>query len=267
MTPPRDDQDQLDSPKTAPPADAGEGASEQGASEQGKAATKTSAKSSTNKTKATSGKTAASKKGGAKKGSPKEEPEYESVWSGRLITATTLLLATVLVPVSFLGRLITKESPKSTAVEDWKVGERARVLITVTSADYDKLACLDARPAGDDYCQFKSDREQAAPPAGAPLDDNKLHVLQPYRTTDGQLLLIAGLWATPKVATRLHNEPAAGVAESKLSRYVLDCELEFTEERTGTKIRWSRTEAWSDQGKAFVAEPISCDILAGRTAS
>lgn len=248
MTPPRDDQQPLDVPDAAQPTKA----------DQGK---KQPAKTSS--TKGASAKASA----GKKKSAAKEAPEFESVWSGRLITATTLLLATVLIPVSFIGRLIAKESPKSTAIEEWKVGERARVLITVTSADYDKLACLDARPAGDDYCQFKSDREQTPPPKGAPLDDNKRHVLQPYRTTDGQLLLIAGLWADPKVATRLHNEPAAGVAESKLSRYVLDCQLEFREERSGTKIRWSRTEAWSDQGKAFVAEPVSCEVLSGRKAS
>jgi hypothetical protein len=208
---------------------------------------------------------ARSKAGGQKKGAAKPA-ESDSVWSGRLMTAIVLLLALVLVPVSYLGKLITKQSPESAPREQWKVGKTATVHITVTTADYDKLACADPRPLGPDRCGYVDERTRAPRPEGAPLDDNKKHELQPYRSSDDQLLLMAGLWAQPEVATRLHREPARSVAESRLSRFYVACELEFLEERDQAKVRWDRRGAWSNQGKAMVARPKSCSVLEQRAA-
>ena len=100
----------------------------------------------------------------------------------------------------------------------------------------------------------------AAHPAGG-VKNNHLHQLQPYRSTDGQLLLIPGLWAQPPVATRLHEEPYKDVAIRRLARFVISCELAFLARWTDVKVRWKESEKWSDQGEAMIAQPSQCSIL------
>lgn len=187
--------------------------------------------------------------------------EYEPIFSGRLVTATALCAAMVFIPLSPLGRLIAKESPRSQAREAWQVGTEGNVHITVVTADFTKLACADERELEGMHCAFKDEKEPFPRAEGAPYDDNKKTELQPYRTTDGQLLFMAGLWAQPEVAMRLHNEPATNIAEKQLARFVADCKVKFLTEWQGTKFRWAPRDKWSSGETGMVAQPISCHIF------
>jgi hypothetical protein len=205
------------------------------------------------------------KKTGARKPRRKTPPpqeDAEPVVSGRMVIALALALAMSIIPVSGLGRYITKTSPKTAERATWSVGQRATVHLTVVTSDYLQLGCADARAVGGKHCEFKNDRERwPNSDSNSPLDDNKTDILQPYRTTDRNLMLLPGLWAQPEVATRLHLEPPGGAKNDKLARFVVACDVKFLEEWETPLIRWKTGERWSSQGKAMVAELISCKIL------
>lgn len=201
------------------------------------------------------------KKRHSRKSPPDDKKGEESVLSGRMVAAFGLVVAMVVIPLSPLGRVIAKEAPRSTARELWKVGETSTVHLTVTTADYDKLGCADPRVVEGAHCAYESDDERFSERPDAPKDDNKKNILQPYRTTDSQLMLLSGLWAQPAVAMRLHEEPAHGVSDNKLARFVVSCDVKFLEEWDNPKIRWSNRDSWSQQGKAMVAKPLKCEVL------
>lgn len=207
------------------------------------------------------GKKSAGSKGATKKQAPPQE--FESVLSGRLVVATAICLAMVIIPLSPLGRLINKTSPESAARAHWKVGTEGKVHVTLVTADYDKLDCADKRSAKDAHCAFEEEKKPFPRAADAPYDDNKKSILQPYRTTDGQLLFMAGLWTMPEISMRLHREPPRGVPEKKLARFVAECQVSFLEEWTDSRYRWAPRDAWSKGETAMVASPRECHIFEG----
>lgn len=189
--------------------------------------------------------------------------EFESVLSGRLVVATAICLAMVLVPLSPLGRLIAKKAPESAARAEWKVGTKGTVHVTLITADYDKLDCADKRKVGEFHCAFEEEKKPFPRAPDAPYDDNKLTTLQPYRTTDGQLLFLAGLWAQPEISMRLHREPGRNVAEKRLARFVTECQVEFLEEWPDAQYRWSPRDNFGKGETAMVARPIECHVFEG----
>lgn len=208
------------------------------------------------KTSGSKGKTAPKKKSKSKTAT-----EETPVLSGRMVIAMTFVLGMVVIPLSPLGRLIGKKAPRSEERASWVVGKTGQIHLTVTTADYDKLSCADERVTNSVHCSFRTERERFPQQADAPIDDNKRHILQPYRTTDNQLVLLGGLWAQPDVAQRLHEEPARGVSEKNLARFVVSCDVKFIEEWDNPLIRWNPRENWSRQGKAMIALPQKCAIL------
>ncbi len=206
------------------------------------------------------GRPAAKKATSTRKKAPRPV-EPEPVVSGRMVLALTFAVAMSIIPISPLGRMITKTSPKTTERANWVVGQTANVHITTVTADYLQLACADKRSSGKAHCEWENDRERWPQDEQAPVDNNKADVLQPYRTTDKQLLLLPGLWRQPEIAMRLHSEPSRGVGSAKLARFVVDCEVKFLEEWEKPLIRWTPSDKWSDQGKAMIGEIVKCHLL------
>jgi hypothetical protein len=194
----------------------------------------------------------------------------EGIFSGRLLTAATIAVAMVVIPLSPLSALMTKKTPTSAARSAWKVGGSEELHITVVTADYKKLGCADERVTEHgDHCEYRTDRDLFPRKDGEPVDDNKRHTLQPYRTTDGHLLFTAGFWAQPEISTRLHNEPAQGVPDTKLARFIASCRVKFIAEWSNPRLRWAATDKFStptnSDGKAeevaMVGEVSDCHIL------
>ncbi len=215
----------------------------------------------------------------AKRAGNKSPPvnRWDQVLSGRLVVVAVLFAAMVFIPLSPLGTLLAKKPPTPTHSKDWKVGSEATVHLTVITADYNKLACAHGEPVGDYHCAYDGQKKAWPTAEGAPPDDNnnKQQIIQPYRTTDGSLLLIAGLWAQPEIATRLHNEPPHAVTEKKLARFVVECRVKFLAEWEATLVRWAPGQSWSSQGngdegqpkRAPIAEPQDCHILERKRSS
>src|SRR5690606_5131957 len=117
-----------------------------------------------------------------------------------------------------------------TQPQQWKIGSEGTVHLTVVTADYNKLACAHPDAVGPYHCAYADEKKPWPAAKDAPVDDNKKNVIQPYRTPDGTLVMVAGLWAQPAVATRLHNEPPHAIAEKKLARFVVECRMKFLAE-------------------------------------
>lgn len=142
----------------------------------------------------------------------------------------------------------------------WKVGETMPIEVTLITADYNKLACAHAEAIEGYHCAYKSDKAVWPREPGEPLDDNKKSIIQPYRTPAGDLIFIAGLWAEPNVAMRLHKEPPYSRRENKLARFVANCDMKFIGQLKAAKMRWAPGGRWITEGDPLVAKPIKCRV-------
>lgn len=195
-----------------------------------------------------------------KKKRVQEEPT--PVISGRFLTAAALVLGLTVLPMSNLGSLFEPKDPTIPKPNTWTVGSTATIAITLITADYNKLFCAHDKEFSGFHCGYKSESEVWPRDPTKPLDDNKATVIQPYRTwLENQLVLVAGLWAQPAVATRLHREPAAGVEEDKLARFVVECKVTFVGKMDGVKLRWGPGQWTNPDMNPMLAKPESCRII------
>jgi hypothetical protein len=203
-------------------------------------------------------KTAGSRPAAKKK---RKEPEPTPVVGGRFIIAAVIVALMVFIPMSTIGNLFQKPGPSKTDTSTWRKGNTSEVRITLVTADYNNLACASDKTLGGVHCGYKAESEPWPKDPSQPIDDNKKSIIQPYRTwPDNQLILVAGLWATPAVAMRLHDEPSAGVEAKKLARFVATCKVRFLGQLDGAKLHWTPGGKWLDQGRATVARALSCTI-------
>lgn len=192
--------------------------------------------------------------------------EETPVIGGRFLAAALIVGAMAFIPFAPLPNgwfERPSEKPTSTAA-DWKVGGSAVVRISVVTGDFNTLACVSDQVVDGAHCGFRGETEIWPSAPGEPLDDNKKNVIQPYWTfPDNQMLMVAGLWAEPHVAMRLHQEPPAAVPAKKLARFVARCTLRFVGELPASKIRWGLGQQWSAGAASVVARPDSCEIEKG----
>jgi hypothetical protein len=189
-----------------------------------------------------------------------EEPT--PVISGRFLTAAVIVLGLTVLPMSTFGSLFEPKDPTIPKPNTWTVGSKATIAVTLITADYNKLFCAHDKEFAGFHCGFKNENEPWPRDQTKPLDDNKATVVQPYRTwLDNQLVLIAGLWAQPAVATRLHREPAGGVEEDKLARFVVECQVTFVGKMDGVKLRWGPGQWTNPDMNPMLAKPESCKLI------
>ncbi len=194
-----------------------------------------------------------------------------------LISRATLLDEPV---VSFVARrwLVATPLPDQTDTGAWQPGKKVDVYLTLIGADAERLACADPAALDGVHCGFRTDTERW-PGAPGVTDDNQRDVLQPYRTSpDNKLVLIAGIWATPALATRLHEEPPSSRPEKQLQRFVARCEVEFLGKLPEPKLRWNPKERFAPPAQPDYAiagggrhegipagRALSCTIVEGKT--
>jgi hypothetical protein len=187
-------------------------------------------------------------------------PEPVPVFGGRLLVAAAILAAMLIVPFT-CSRLFSPEPERGTDVSQWKIGEVANVRITLITADFNLLACAADQAINGKHCAHKTETEPWPADPAAPVDDNKAKLIQPYRTyPDNKLILVAGLWADPTMALRLHREPSTGVRADKLARFVANCKVRFTGRLEAPKLRWQPGQPWQSEGPALVGEPVECNL-------
>lgn len=176
--------------------------------------------------------------------------------------ATLILAGMAMIPFMGIGKAFERKSSVPSDTGEWKVGGTAKVHLTLITADYNKLSCYSDQVFQGKHCQYQTETQAFRQEPGAPIDDNKKDLIQPYRTHGtNKLIFVAGLWATPALSTRLHFETPRGVAENKLARFVAECEVKFVGQMKNPGVRWSPSAKWIHEGDPFVAIPQSCRIL------
>lgn len=185
------------------------------------------------------------------------------VVGGRFLIAAGLVAVATFIPLSKLGEILEPRGPQPTPVDTWAVGVTSTVRITLVTADYNLLACASEQAFEGVHCAYKSPTESWPREPGQLPDDNKLNIVQPYRTWfDNKLVFVAGLWAEPEVAFRLHREPPAGVLPDKLARFAVECSVKFVGRFDNVKIRWNPQQSWGDpDAPAWVAKAQSCKLI------
>lgn len=191
--------------------------------------------------------------------------EQTPVVAGRFLTAAAIIGAATLLPLSCLGQKLEPREPPTSAVSEWKVGGKSVLRITLVTADYAGLACASDKEFEGKHCANKTETEAWPRDPNAPLDDNKANVVQPYRTwNDNRLVMVAGLWATPALATRLHIEPPGNLLPEKLARFVTECQVRFVGQMDQPKLRWGQTASYNvdpNTKQVMVAVPDSCKLI------
>jgi hypothetical protein len=191
--------------------------------------------------------------------------EETPVIGGRFITAAAIILGLTLLPMSCLGQKLEPKEPPPSAVSEWKVGGKSTLRITLVTADYGGLACAYDKEFEGKHCGNKTETEAWPRDPNAPLDDNKANIIQPYRTwNDNRLVLVAGLWATPALATRLHIEPPGNLLPEKLARFVTECKVHFAGEMEKPKLKWGSGSGFNADPNTplvQVAVPDSCQLI------
>ncbi len=191
--------------------------------------------------------------------------EETPVISGRFLTAAGIIGALTILPMSPIGATLEPKEPPRSAVSEWKVGGKSTLRITLVTADYAGLACASDKEFEGKHCANKSESEAWPRDPSAPLDDNKANIIQPYRTWhDNKLVRVAGLWATPALATRLHIEPPGNLLPEKLARFVTECQVRFVGEIEKPKLKWGPNSSWNADPNTpvvQVAVPESCQLI------
>jgi hypothetical protein len=199
------------------------------------------------------------------KGSRPPVIEETPVIGGRFLIAAAIIGGLTLLPMSCLGQKLEPKDPPVSKVDEWKVGGKSTLRITLVTADYAGLACSYEKEFAGKHCANKSETEAWPRDPNQPLEDNKANVIQPYRTwNDNRLVMVAGLWATPALATRLHIEPPGNLLPEKLARFVTQCDVHFVGEMDRPKLKWGPSSTWNPDPNSehvMVAVPDHCDLI------
>ncbi|MCC6214382.1 MAG: hypothetical protein IT376_05910 [Polyangiaceae bacterium] len=182
------------------------------------------------------------------------------VTGGRLLVAAGIIGLLVLTRCEPFVKAFRAKEPPPTNFEVFERGAPGEVSVTLITADQGRLACASDRELEGHRCEYKTDKERWPPPPGAPADDNKANVIQPYRTSsDNKLIMIAGLWAEPTLALRLHREPPGVVEMKKQARFVATCKVRPLG-KLDSRVRWDLGQPWSNDGVAWVVKAEQCRL-------
>jgi len=194
-----------------------------------------------------------------------EAPRFFEIFDWRLQASLVLLLLIGLMAWDQLN--VTLDRWLSPPVEvgpnpaQWTAGSVHPVEITLITGDRDRLACADDREFEGRHCEYTASKMRKPRPSDAPLDDNRVNIIQPYRTAIGNhLVFIAGVWNTPAVAVRHHQEPPQGKADKELKRFATTCQLRFLGSMEDVWARWGPATKWYKEKHAPVAVAESCEI-------
>jgi hypothetical protein len=193
---------------------------------------------------------------------PEERP---TLLGGRLLIGVALLVGIAAVAPqgmnSWLDRTLHPAEPKPAV--SWTVGSEANVELTLITADSQILHCAHDETIEGAHCAYTANKKPWPRTPGAVLDDNDENVIRPYRTADtNALILVAGLWAQPELAMRVHREPPGHYDADKQLRFVAYCKVRFIGELKKAALRWQSGGKWHDDQTALVARPQRCTLEA-----
>ena len=194
-------------------------------------------------------------------------PKFLQIFDWRLLVtlALTLLIGAMACDLIHdrAARALSPDPVTSPNPTRWTKGRTATLDLALASTDYHGSDCAAKGHLEGYRCQYKQNLSRfewpKVTPRPVPVDNNRGYFIQPYRTAhQGHLLFIAGLWATPGVAYRVHQEkvPETGAAVSFIAR----CQLRFLGEFNNVYSRWKKNGAWEAHAKTPVALAERCTV-------
>ena len=134
------------------------------------------------------------------------------------------------------------------------------IAITLISTDAKALACWSSEDPSGRHCSFQSPTEQWAKPSttSRPAAED---TLAPYKTTDDELLLIAGLFQQPTLRERLNIDPPTFGVEH--IRFVANCKLHIEGKLKEINVRWATNGQWQQQKDVPFGGVTSCWLSDG----
>jgi hypothetical protein len=202
----------------------------------------------------------------AKKPVPPRPPpvEVKPILAGRLWIGVAMLLGLGLIANPKFNSCVQSYAPPEdlrTDFSKWHEGSETEVRVTLITADSTRLACASGNNSDGAHCEFGADHNLWGRGPNDPADDNRPNIVQPYRTSpDNALILLAGLWAQPDVAMRLHREPPAAITVKRLQRFDVTCKVKFLTRLESVDLRWDVTGSWQTERGAWVAKALSCTV-------
>lgn len=191
-----------------------------------------------------------------------DDEEPIPVIGGRFLVAAAVIGLLTVIPMSALGGYFEPAEPPPTNTAAWVEGKKGTIRLTVVTADAASLTCASTQSFEGKHCAYKSESEVWPREAGAPLDDNKANIIQPYRTwLDNKLILVSGVWAHPELAMRVHREPQGNLPPDKLARFVTECQVHFAGKMEKPALRWQPGQAWGNEQATMVAITDDCKII------
>jgi hypothetical protein len=202
----------------------------------------------------------------AKKPIPPRPPpvEVKPILAGRLWIGVAMLLGLGLIANPKFNSCVQGYAPPEdlrTDFSKWREGSETDVRVTLITADSTRLACASGTTADGAHCEFGADHNLWGRGPNDPADDNRPNIVQPYRTSpDNALILLAGLWAQPEVAMRLHREPPAAITVKRLNRFDVTCKVKFLTRLESVDLRWDTTGSWQTERGAWIARALNCTV-------
>jgi hypothetical protein len=202
----------------------------------------------------------------AKKVIPPRPPatELKPIIAGRLWIGIGLLLGLGLVANPAFNQKVIRWAPPEDIRTDftkWKAGGETTVRVTVITGDSTRLSCAHSDTVQGLHCAYGKDRLVWPRTPEMPAEDNGKDVIQPYRTSpDNALILLAGIWAQPEVAMRLHREPPSAVPTKRQNRFDVTCKATFLKKLDTVELRWDVTGNWQTERNAWVARAENCQV-------
>ncbi|HTA88355.1 MAG TPA: hypothetical protein VK745_02215 [Polyangiaceae bacterium] len=191
-----------------------------------------------------------------------DDVEPTPVIGGRFLGAAAILGLIVLIPASPLGNLFEPSDPPGTDTSAWQPGQKSKLILTLVTADANALTCASPQSFEGKHCAFKTESDPWPRDPQTPMDDNKASLIQPYRTwLDNKLVLVAGVWAQPSLAMRVHREPPGNLSPDKLARFTAECQVHFAAKMDKPALRWAPGQSWGTEQPTMVAIADECHVI------
>jgi hypothetical protein len=162
-----------------------------------------------------------------------------------------VVLALIAFDFFVFSPLASAGGPKGPA--QYAVGDDIDVSITLVTTDAKALACASTEMVGPRHCEFETDKQRWSKGEGRPSPND---LLAPYKTTDDQLFLVAGLFSEPALAQRLAIDPPNFGHEH--ARFVANCKLHIEGKIEKVGARWQPSGQFGPVGPAWVGTLSAC---------
>ncbi len=130
-------------------------------------------------------------------------------------------------------------------------GDRFRVSLTIVPNDIDDLDCdLAAAGSSAERCAFSAGRRDAS----------VRHPLRPFVSTSGELLILGGVFESPKVAEWVD---AARRARSR-ERVTLDCDVRYLGDLASVGVRFRDGAPFEVRGDVRSGKAETCSVRGAR---